>query len=161
MWLQETFAFTSYNFLPFVFLQACISFRIRKIYDASINRSNEKLLGLWKPILVLRSMDTLNHRLHLLWKNSEAARIARPQMAFPLDNLLLKFLLLILGLECQLAARVTLMSAHARCCEQMEFVKILKPMMFSDGVMSPPQDQVKYLEKHISLLKYGWRAIFF
>lgn len=27
--------------------------------------------------------------------------------------------------------------------------------------MSPPQDQVKYLEKHISLLKCGWRAIFF
>lgn len=27
--------------------------------------------------------------------------------------------------------------------------------------MSPPQDQVKYLEKHISLLKYGWREQFF
>ena len=75
----------------------------------------KKLLGLWKPILVQRSMDILNHRLHYLWKNSEAARVARPQMAFPPDNLLLKFLLLILGLECQLAVRVTLMSAHARC----------------------------------------------
>ena len=59
----------------------------------------KKLLSLWEPILVQRSMDTLNHRLHYLWKNSEAARVARPQMAFPPDNLLLKFLVLILGLN--------------------------------------------------------------
>ena len=118
----------------------------------------KKLLCLWKPILVQRSMDTLNHRLHHLWKNSEAARVARPQMAFPLNNLLLKFLLLILGLNANCLSESRWCQLMPDACEQMEFVKILKPMIFSDGSNASSPGPSKYLEKQICLLKYGWRA---
>ena len=120
----------------------------------------KKLLSLWEPILVQRSMDTLNHRLHYLWKNSEAARVARPQMAFPPDNLLLKFLVLILGLNANWLSESHWCQLTPDAREQMEFVKILKPMMFSDGSSVSSSGPSKYLDKHISLLKYGWRASF-
>ena len=50
------------------------------------------------------------------------------------------------------------MSAHARCLWTKEFVKILKPMIFSDGRNASSPGPSKYLEKQICLLKYGWRA---
>lgn len=59
-------------------------------------------------------MNTLKHRLLHLWKNSDKAKVARPQTAFTLDNLLLMVPFLSLGLQCQLAVRVTLLSPHAR-----------------------------------------------
>lgn len=58
----------------------------------------KKVLHLWKPILLHQSMDPLNHMLHRLWKNSDTARVARPQITFTPDNLLLMSPLLILEL---------------------------------------------------------------
>lgn len=85
-----------------------------KIYDASINRLTEEASSACGSPFGPAINGYSNHRLHLLGNSFEAARIARPQMAFPgqFTSKVLTYPRARMPTGC---LGVTLMSAHARC----------------------------------------------